>query len=257
MNRVDLNCDVGEETRAGTEVTSTEARLLEVVSSVNIACGFHAGDYRSMAALVAAAAAAGVAIGAHPGLPDRQGFGRKAMQLTSADVYHLVLYQLGALSTIAAAAGSRVSQIKPHGELYHMAQRDLNIADAIVRATKAVEPSCMVFGFSGGTLVRAAENAGVPAAREVFADRNYTPDGTLVSRDHPRALINDTDVAIQRVLDILQLGKIVAIDGSIIEDVHVDTICVHSDTPGAVQLAVYLASAVKAQGYRVAALGVP
>ena len=231
---VDLNCDMGESVGAWT--TGVDAEVLEHVSSANIACGFHAGDPAIMHRTVAGALERGVAVGAHPSLPDLQGFGRRAMSVTPEEAYDLVLYQVGALAGFCRALGGRLSHVKAHGALYNMAAKDAALADAIACATRDFDPSLVLFGLAGGELVRAGRSAGLRVANEVFADRTYQPDGTLTPRNRPHAMIHDLPVALGQVERMVRDGKVFALDGSEIA-VEPDTICIHGDEPGAVVFA--------------------
>jgi UPF0271 protein len=226
---VDLNADLGE--GAG-----HDEELLALVTSANIACGLHAGTAAMMRASMRTAQARGVAIGAHPGFDDRENFGRREMAVGDEDVFALVVYQLGAFQAIAQSLGMRAQHVKPHGALYNMAARDEAIADAIARAVRAVDPNLLVFAPAASALSRAAEANELHVVREVFADRNYLADGSLVPRDHPEALLHDPVEAANRVFAMLRDDKVRAIDGTDVP-VHVDTICVHGDTPGAVAFA--------------------
>jgi UPF0271 protein len=225
MPRIDLNADMGEGSEA-------DAALLDVVTSANIACGFHAGDPDSMARTVALAAARNVALGAHPGLPDRANFGRLPMLLAPDAVYHLVAYQVGALAAFARRHGHSVTHVKPHGALYHMAETDPEIAHAIVLAARDWDPKLCVFGLSGGCLVATARKAGLRAAAEVFADRTLQSDGSLTPRTQADALIHDPELVAQRMVRLILTGKAVAQDGTELP-LAADTICLHSDAEGA------------------------
>jgi UPF0271 protein len=243
--RVDLNADLGE--GAG-----QDDELLELVTSANIATGFHAGDADTMRAAISAGQAHGVAVGAHPSLFDRENFGRKELPITPDEVFDAVTYQLGIFQAIADAAGVRPNHIKPHGALYNMAARDKELADAVARATKAVDSSLILFAPGHSALARAGESHGLQIAREVFADRNYLSDGSLVSRTRPDALLHDPEEAAARVLRMLSEGKVRSV-----EDVDVDlrseTICVHGDTPGAVEFARALRAAMEKEGVEICA----
>ena len=238
--QIDLNCDIGEEEREGVEITPAEEALLSVVTSVNIACGYHAGDHNSMAAVTRAAALRKVAIGAHPGLPDRAGFGRLPMSIPAVEIYNIVLYQIGALAAFARAAGTVVGHVKPHGALYHMAESDAEVAEAIVSAVRDALPGAVIVGQSGGGLVAKATQMRLRAANEVFADRAYRPDGALQPRDRPGAVITDPRKAAERVVRLLQTGTVEAIDGSTIT-LAADTVCLHGDNPRAPEFARILA----------------
>lgn len=212
------------------------------ITSANVACGFHAGDPGVMRDTVLLACEHGVAVGAHPGFPDREGFGRRNLHLTPRQVEDIVVYQIGAIAAIAAAAGVRLQHVKPHGALFNIAVRDRSVADAIARATVAVDRSLILFGLPESELTAAGEAAGLRTAREAFADRAYRADGTLVPRTEPGAVIDDpTDV----------LARVVAMA----RDPRVDTICVHGDTPGAADLAARIRAALVASGIDVKAIG--
>jgi len=242
---VDLNADLGEG-------AAHDAELFELISSANIATGFHAGDADTMHAAVSTAKACGVAVGAHPSLFDRENFGRKELKVSAEEVFDAVAYQLGVFQAIVAAIGIRPNHIKPHGSLYNMATRDQKLADAIARATKSVDPKLILFAPDNSALARAGELYGLQIAHEVFADRNYLANGSLVPRSRPDALLHDPLEAAARVLRMLGEGKVRAIDGKDV-DVHAETICVHSDTPGAVEFARELRSQLEYQGVRISA----
>ena len=243
--RVDLNVDLGE--GAG-----QDDELLELVTSANIATGFHAGDAGTMRAAVSAAQALGVAVGAHPSLFDRENFGRKELPVTPDEVFEGVIYQLGIFQAIADAAGVRPNHIKPHGALYNMAVRDQTLADAIARATKVADSSLILFAPDHSALARAGESHGLQIAREVFADRNYLSDGSLVPRTRPDALLQNPEEAAARVLRMLSEGKVRSVDGVDV-DLRAETICLHGDTPGAVTFARVLRSELENQSVTVSA----
>lgn len=244
---VDLNSDLGEGAGHDNE-------LLALVSSANIACGFHAGNAAMMRESMLAARARGVAVGAHPSFDDRENFGRREIALPPHEIFALVVYQLGAFHALARSLGVTVQHVKPHGALYNMAAREEQVADAIARAVKAVEQKLILFAPSASALSRAAENHEVHVAREIFADRNYMPDGSLVPRDHPQALLHSPEEAANRVYGMLRENKVRAIDGSEVR-IDADTICVHGDTPGAVDFARELRLALHQMGIVVAAVG--
>ena len=227
--KVDLNSDLGE--GAG-----HDDEILSLVSSANIACGFHAGNPASIFNSIRAAKERGVAVGAHPSLDDRKNFGRIERQVSAAEVYVLVAYQIGAFNALCTAAGVKMKHVKPHGALYNMAVRDRELSDAIAHGVFAVDRRAILFAPSGTDLFRAAQELGLPTAAEVFADRNYNGDGSLVSRTRPEALLHDPAEAAERVLRMLKEGKIRAVDGSDIS-VRAETVCLHGDTPGAVDFA--------------------
>lgn len=242
---VDLNADLGE--GAG-----HDEELLALVTSANIACGFHAGDPIMMRTALLAARERSVAVGAHPSFSDRENFGRREMALSSADIYALVVYQLGAFQALAHSLGISPQHVKAHGALYNMAARDEQMADAIVRAVHAVDPKLILFAPGASALSRAAEANDLKIAREVFADRNYMPDGALVSRDRPEAFLHDPDEAAERVFRMLEEGKVRAIDGTDVP-VNAETICVHGDNPDAVAFVVALRRALARIGVVVGA----
>lgn len=242
---VDLNADLGE--GAG-----QDDELLELVTSANVATGFHAGDADTMRAAVSAARARGVAVGAHPSLFDRENFGRKELPITTDEVFDAVTYQLGIFQAIADAAGVRPNHIKPHGALYNMAARDKTLADAIARATKIVDSSLILFAPDNSALAHAGESHGLQIAREVFADRNYLSDGSLVPRTRLDALLHDPEEAAARVLRMLNEGKVRSVDGVDVA-LRAETICVHGDTPGAVEFARVLRSELEKQRVTVSA----
>jgi 5-oxoprolinase (ATP-hydrolysing) subunit A len=243
--RVDLNADLGE--GAG-----QDDELLELVTSANIATGFHAGDADTMRAAISAGQAHGVAVGAHPSLFDRENFGRKELPITPDEVFDAVTYQLGIFQAIADAAGVRPNHIKPHGALYNMAARDKKLADAVARATKAVDSSLILFAPGHSALAHAGESHGLQIAREVFADRNYLSDGSLVPRTRPDALLHDPEEAAARVLRVLSEGKVRSVD-DVDVDLRSETICVHGDTPGAVEFARALRAAMEKEGVEICA----
>lgn len=220
---IDLNADLGEG-------SPHDAELLGLVSSANIACGLHAGDAQTMLQTVRHALAAGVAIGAHPSFPDRANFGRTAMQLPPDTIYALMLYQIGALQAIVRAEGGRLRHVKPHGMLYNQAATDPLLADAIAAAVKAVDPQLWLVGLAGSELIRAAGRHGLTARQEVFADRAYQADGTLVPRSQPGALLESTDAALAQSLRMIIRQQVIALGGETVA-VTADTLCLHGDGP--------------------------
>jgi UPF0271 protein len=223
---VDLNSDLGE--GAG-----NDEEILDLVSSANIACGFHAGDPASMFASIQAALQRGVAVGAHPSFPDRENFGRTEMIMPAAEVYAYVAYQIGAFQALARAAGGRMNHVKAHGALYNMAARDRALADVIANAVFTLDPKLILFAPAASHLDFAATELGLQTASEVFADRNYLPDGSLVPRSDPNAFVHDPVEAADRIIRILSEGKVRAVDGSDVP-VSANTVCVHGDNPDAV-----------------------
>jgi len=240
---VDLNADLGE--GAG-----HDDELLALVTSANIACGFHAGDAETMRRSIEAARDRKVAVGAHPSLFDRENFGRKELPVKSDEVFDAVVYQLGVFQAIADAANVRPSHVKPHGALYNMAVRDAGLAEAVTRAIAQVDIRLILFAPQNSALARAGETTGLQIAYEVFADRNYLSDGSLVSRARPDALLDDPEEAAARVVRMLREGKVRAVDGVDV-DVRAETICLHGDTPGAVDFARVLKSRLEKEGVSV------
>lgn len=240
---VDLNSDVGE--GAGHDI-----ELFEFVTSANIACGFHAGDPASILCSIRDAKDNNVSVGAHPSFLDRENFGRTELPVEPAEIFAQVTYQLGAFHALASVVEVRMNHVKPHGALYNMAARDESIADAIVRALIVVDPYVILFAPANSMLERVAHAAEIRVVREVFADRNYMPDGSLVPRHRSDALLDDPAEAAQRVIRMLREGKVRAVDGTDV-DVRAETVCVHGDTPGAVDFARDLYSALKEQGVDV------
>lgn len=251
LTPVDLNADVGES--FGAWSLGHDAALFTHITSANVACGFHAGDPGVMRATVELAREHGVAVGAHPGFPDLSGFGRREMRMAPREVEDLVVYQIGALAGIAAAQGVRLQHVKAHGALYNMAVTDLALADAVARATAAVDRSLVLLGLPGSQLLHAGERAGLRTASEVFADRAYRPDGTLVPRTQPGAVIHNEDVVVRRVIDMVRDRAVTAEDGTRVP-LRADTICVHGDTPGAARLAGRMRTALTDAGIEVRAL---
>jgi UPF0271 protein len=224
------------------------------ITSANVACGFHAGDPGVMRATVALARDHGVAVGAHPGFPDLEGFGRRELHVAPRDVEDFVAYQVGALAAIAAAQGVRLRHVKPHGALFNMAARDAALADAIARATAVIDRELILFGLPGSELVAAGARAGLRTAREGFADRAYQRDGMLVPRSQPGAVIHDPEIVVRRAVRMVGEGTTDAIDGSRVA-VTIDTLCVHGDTPGAAELAARIRRALTEAGVDVKAVG--
>ncbi len=251
MKTIDLNCDMGE--GFGAWELGEDAALLDYASSANIACGFHAGDPGTMHRTVKLAIEKGVAVGAHPSLPDLQGFGRRRMNVSAQEVYDMVLYQIGAMDGFAIACGGRLAHVKAHGALYNMAARDLSLAQAIAEAVRDFNDSLILFGLSGSELIRAGETAGLKTASEVFADRSYEADGSLTPRTQAGATIGDADAAIARVRRMIREGKVRSRQGEDVE-VRADTLCIHGDEPGAVEFARCIRGALKADGIRVASV---
>ena len=250
MKTIDLNCDMGESFGAWT--MGQDADVLEFVSSANIACGFHAGDPVTMRRTVAAAAARGVAIGAHPSLPDLAGFGRREMRVSSDDAYALTLYQVGALDAMARAAGARLSHVKPHGALYNMAAKDRELAEAIAAAVRDFDAALILVGLAGSALPRAGETAGLNVAHEAFADRRYEAGASLMARSKTGAVIDDIDTAVAQAIAIATRGEADGPNGKV--RIRADTICVHGDRPDAALFARRLRHELEAAGIVIAPL---
>lgn len=250
--RVDLNADVGES--FGAYSIGYDAEIIPIATSINIACGMHAGDPDIMAKTVELAVSAGTVIGAHPGFPDLLGFGRRNMDMKPAEVTNLVIYQVGALQAFVRAAGGKLQHVKPHGALYNMSAKDPEMAEAIALGVKKMDPNLILFGLAGSEHVKAAEKQGLRIAQEVFADRAYMPDGSLMPRSHPGAIIHDPDEAVRRVIQMVQLGQVESL-GGIRTPVRADTVCLHGDHPAAVILARSLRQRLEEAGIQVMAIG--
>jgi len=248
---IDLNCDVGES--FGVYDLGRDAEILDFVTSANIACGFHAGDPATMRRTVRMALEKGVAIGAHPGLPDLVGFGRRLMKITPQEASDMVTYQVGALAAFVQAEGGTMRHVKPHGALYNMAGKDQALAIAIAEAVYRVKPELILFGQSGSQLIEAGQSVGLRTANEVFADRTYESDGSLTPRDVPGAVITDDEQSVRQVLSMLQTGKVAAGQGHKVA-VEADTICLHGDSPHAVEFAKRIRQALEREGISVRAI---
>lgn len=248
--KVDLNADVGESFGAWT--LGADERLFRSLSSANIACGWHAGDPGVMEKTVSLALSTGVAIGAHPGYPDLQGFGRRSMALSPEEVRQGILYQVGALGAFVRAAGGRLVHVKAHGALYNDGAKSAPVARAIARAVASLDPSLILVGLSGSELEKAASEEGLVFAAEFFADRGYRDDGSLVPRSEPGAFVHAEDLCIARVVRVVRDGTVISVSGKVIP-VRCDTICLHGDNPQAAGFAEALRAALAGQGIRVAA----
>jgi UPF0271 protein len=247
---IDLNCDLGE--GFGAWDMGNDAAMIDLATSVNIACGFHAGDADIMRKTVSLAKARGVSIGAHPGYRDLHGFGRRPVAgLSSAEIENLVAYQIGALQAIATAAGHKVTHVKAHGALSNVACEDDMTARAIASAIKAVDRNLIFVVLANSKLVTAGDAAGLPMAHEVFADRAYEDDGNLVSRRKQGAVLHDPAVIAERVVRMVQDGAVVSVTGKVIK-MRTDTVCIHGDTKGAVEIARGVRQALKDNGISVA-----
>ncbi len=234
MLSIDLNCDMGES--FGAWRMGNDAELMNYVSSVNIACGFHAGDASVMRKTVEAALEKGVAVGAHPSFPDLQGFGRRRMALSAQEIFDVVLYQVSALKGICEAFGAELHHVKPHGALYNQAAKDSQIARTIAKAVKAIDKNLVFYGLSGSCLISEAENLGLKTASEVFADRTYQADGSLTPRSETNALIEDSKQAVSQVLQMIKEQTVTATSGENVP-LNAETICIHGDGENALEFA--------------------
>lgn len=250
MPEIDFNSDLGE--GFGVYRLGDDEAVLAQITSANVACGFHAGDPRSMRQTVASALKHGVAVGAHPGFADLQGFGRRRLSLSPDEVYECVLYQVGALSAFVKAQGGRLQHVKPHGALYNQAAADPQLATAICQAVRDFDPALYLYGLANSALTDAAEAAGLAVRHEVFADRTYQADGSLTPRGQARAMITDAEQAVAQVLCMLREGHVLAVDGSRVP-VRADTLCIHGDQPGAATFAGAIRAALLREGVSVRA----
>ena len=246
---IDLNADLGE--GFGAYRLGEDRALLALLTSANVACGFHAGDPLIMRETVAVAASHQVAVGAHPGYPDLMGFGRRELAATPAEITAYVIYQIGALQAVCQAAGTWLRYVKAHGALYNRAVHDGDAARAIADGVRAVDPRLTLLGLAGSELITAGRNAGLPTAAEAFADRAYERDGSLVSRSRPGAVLHDVGAVVARVIRLVRERRVTTIDGHEL-DIQADSICFHSDTPGALGLLRAVREGLTAAGVAVA-----
>ncbi len=249
MKTIDLNCDMGES--YGAWKMGDDAGIMPLITSANIACGFHGGDPATIRQTVRLAVDNGVAIGAHPSLPDIQGFGRRVMKISPQDMYDLVVYQAGAVAAFAHAAGSRLHHVKCHGALYNMAATDEALSEAMARAAKDLG-GVMLYVLSNSRNYAKAKNLGIPVAAEVFADRGYSDDGTLAPRDKPGGMVEDATKAVQQALAMIEEGTVTSINGKRVP-VLAETLCLHGDQPGAVLFAKELRKKFAERGIQLAA----
>jgi UPF0271 protein len=252
MYRVDLNSDLGES--FGAYKLGMDEEVLQFVTSANIACGFHAGDPGVMRKTVKLALADKVAIGAHPGLPDLNGFGRREIAISPQEAYDMVVYQVGALAGFVKAEGGSMQHVKAHGALYNMAAKRKELAEAIAEAVYKVNPELILFGLSGSELVKAGEKIGLKTAHEVFADRTYQADGSLTPRRQPDALIADDTQAVTRVARMIKEGLVTSQQGTDIK-IQADTVCIHGDGPHALEFAQKIRSFLASSAVSVQAAG--
>ena len=248
MLTIDINSDLGES--FGAWKMGDDSAMLDVVSSANVACGFHAGDPAGILKTLNAAAERGVAIGAHVGYRDLAGFGRRNMDPSSEELIGDVIYQIGALQGLAKAAGTRVTYVKPHGALYNTIAIDARQAADVIAAIRAIDPSLVLMALAGSQLVEQARSAGLTVVAEAFADRAYTPEGNLVSRREKGSVLHDPELVAQRMLRMVRDGAIEAIDGTMTK-IDAQSICVHGDSPGAVAIAQRLRALLEESGHAV------
>ncbi len=246
--KIDLNSDLGES--LGGWRMGDDAAMLDIVSSANVACGFHAGDPAGILETLKAARERGAMVGAHVSYPDLVGFGRRNMDVASADLVAGVIYQIGALQGLARVAGTEVRYVKPHGALYNTIAHDRRQATDVITAMRAIDPSLVLVVLAGSPLIDWARDAGLTVVAEAFADRGYTPEGTLVSRRDPGAVLHDVDQIAARMLSLVRDGVVEAVDGSLVR-IAADSICVHGDSPGAVAIARHLRERFEQEGVRI------
>lgn len=251
MYRIDLNSDLGES--FGAYKIGMDDKVIPLITSANVACGFHASDPVVMDKTIAMAAEAGIRVGAHPGYPDLMGFGRRNMVITPAEAKAYTMYQIGALKAFVEANGMKLQHVKPHGAFYNMAAKDYELSAAICEAIKAIDDNLIVMALSGGELVKAAKDMGLRVALEVFADRAYEEDGSLVNRRKPGAMITDEAEAIKRVIRMIKEGKVETITGKDI-DIKADSVCVHGDGVKALLFVEELRKAFEAEGIEICSL---
>lgn len=252
MHAVDLNCDLGES--FGAYRLGNDSELLKHITSANIACGFHAGDPATMRRTVKLALEHGVAVGAHPGLQDLIGFGRREMDISPQEAYDLAVYQIGSLWGFVRAEGARLAHVKAHGALYNMAARDAGLAEAIAEAVYRVDPELVLFGLAGSELIRAGDKLGLPTASEVFADRTYQADGSLTPRKRPDSLIAGERESIDQVIRMVTEGKVRSRQQTDVP-IRADTVCIHGDGAHAARLAESLRHALAEAGIAVRPAG--
>jgi UPF0271 protein len=251
--KIDINCDLGES--YGAFKVGNDEKIMLHITSANIACGFHAGDPVIMAQTINLAKEHNVAIGAHPGYPDLLGFGRREMQLTSEEIKNYMIYQVSALQGFAKVTGVRLQHVKPHGALYNMAVKDEKLSKAIVDAVKALNHNLIIFAPLKSALAKAAVESGLRVAYEVFADRAYNPDGSLVSRKQPNAIIQEPQKVMERAIRMVKEGTVLAVNGEVVNLGEGHTICVHGDTPTAIELAETLKKGLIKAGIDVKPVG--
>ncbi|WP_136605098.1 5-oxoprolinase subunit PxpA [Paenibacillus dokdonensis] len=251
MLRLDLNCDMGES--FGRYVLGTDADMMNEITSANIACGFHAGDPSVMRKTVRLAVSKGIAVGAHPGLPDLAGFGRRRMDVSPEDVFDMVTYQIGALQAFVRQEGGNMRHVKAHGALYNMAAVDRTVAEAIAEAVYAIDPTLILFGLAGSEMIQAGRTTGLQTAQEVFADRTYQDDGTLTPRSMAGSLIENPELAVKQVLQMVKEGCVTTVSGKKVA-IEANTVCIHGDGTQALSFAQMLRAALNQEQVLVQAL---
>lgn len=252
MTKIDLNCDLGES--FGNYKIGNDEQVIPLITSANIACGFHAGDSNVMAKTVQIAKQNNIGIGAHPGFPDLQGFGRRNLDMSHDEIYNMIVYQIGALKLFCDLEGVTLNHVKPHGALYQMGAKDPKIAKVIAQAVHDIDSNIIFVGLSNSYLIEEAEKLGLKTASEVFADRRYEANGQLVSRKQENAVINDTQEAIDQVVKMVTKGKVTAINGEEI-NISVDTICVHGDGEHALEFVKQIRKQLSAVSVEIVTLG--
>jgi len=245
--KIDLNCDLGES--FGRYVLGEDAEIMKLITSANIACGFHAGDPKVMAQTVLLAKQNGVAVGVHPGFPDLQGFGRRKMDLSLQEIVDIITYQMGALDAFARVSGLKLAHVKPHGALYNLASKDAALANAIAQAIAAYNPALILVGLAGSALTQAGRDSGLRIAREGFPDRAYLPDGNLMPRNQPGAVLQEPDEIAGNALRLVREG--IKLEG---ETIRMDTLCLHGDSPGALRNAQAVRFVLEAEGVNIRSL---
>jgi UPF0271 protein len=253
MQSIDLNCDMGE--AFGNYPMPNDEILMDYITSANIACGFHAGDPEVMQQTVAMAIKKGVAIGAHPGLPDLQGFGRREMKISTNEAYQMTLYQIGALSGFVKAAHGKLHHVKAHGALYNMAAKDAGLAKAIVEAVHDFDPSLIVYGLANSEMIKWAKQIGMRTASEVFGDRTYQDDGSLTPRTQNNALITDEQQSITQVMMMVKQQQVISVNKKTIP-LTAETLCLHGDGNHAVEFAKLISTKLKSEGISIKAPGI-
>ena len=250
--KIDINCDMGES--FGRYQLGLDAEIMPFISSANIACGFHAGDPNVMHNTVRIAVEHGVGVGAHPGFPDLVGFGRRNLSMQADELRDAIIYQVGALMGFTQMFGATIQHVKPHGAMYNMAADNENMARTIVETLLKLNDQLILFGLSGSKILKIAREAGLRVAREVFADRAYNEDGSLVSRQQPGSVITDSSEVVQRIVTMVKKRKVTAITGREI-NLELDTICVHGDTAGAVNHVKHIVHILKQETIEIAPIG--